>query len=133
MKENIVKSRMSEKENMLIMMMELCGDEDEERGTETWTNAVDRGGLWHISDETYMVFLIMECEIRHHLNTSKMAELHDDTKKVILDAITSNEELLFQWAILSSSASDSVGKEVLKVIVFNGQRFWFCHILFGDV
>ncbi len=27
-----------------------------EGGTETWTNELDRGGLWHISDETHALY-----------------------------------------------------------------------------
>ena len=35
---------------------------------EEWTNAIDRGGLWHVYDDTYTIFAIIEEEICHHLN-----------------------------------------------------------------
>ena len=54
-----------EKDNMILLLMECAGDElDEDRGTETWTNMIDRGGLWHINDQTYSLFGIIEEEIR---------------------------------------------------------------------
>ncbi len=46
----IKKSSLAHKAEMLDLVMDLCGDEvDEDEGTETWTNEIDRGGLWHIS------------------------------------------------------------------------------------
>uniref|UniRef100_A0A1X7VKP3 Uncharacterized protein n=1 Tax=Amphimedon queenslandica TaxID=400682 RepID=A0A1X7VKP3_AMPQE len=44
----------SDKEEMEECLRGLFGDKmDEAKGTEEWTNAIDRGGLWHASDETY--------------------------------------------------------------------------------
>lgn len=43
----------SNKEDMILLIMDLSGNEmDDERGTEDWTNAIDRGGLWHVNDDT---------------------------------------------------------------------------------
>ena len=60
-----------EEENSLRYMaslMKLNGDEDdEERGTEDWTNALDRGGLWHVSDTAYNLFYAIEEEVQQHL------------------------------------------------------------------
>ena len=50
---------------MIYLLMELAGDElVEETGTELWTNMVDRGGLWHVNDQTYDLFATVE-EIQH--------------------------------------------------------------------
>ena len=52
-RQQITELSLPHKEDMLLLTIALCGDEtDEERGTETWTNEIDRGGLWHISDDT---------------------------------------------------------------------------------
>ena len=37
----------------------LYGDEMVDKGTDDWTNVVDRGGLWHINDEAYTFFCYM--------------------------------------------------------------------------
>ena len=29
----------------------------EAKGNEEWTNAIDRGGLWHVSNETYLTII----------------------------------------------------------------------------
>jgi len=43
-------------------------------------NAIDRGGLWHISDETYNIFYIMEGEIKKHLLVSGAKDLDEKSK-----------------------------------------------------
>ena len=45
-------SNLKTKEEMIQLCVELCGDEDSDRGTEEWTNTIDRGGLWHVNDNT---------------------------------------------------------------------------------
>ena len=60
----IAKSKIENREEMLLFCVELCGDEEDDRGTEEWTNRIDRGGLWHISDDVYVIFYILEEEIR---------------------------------------------------------------------
>lgn len=114
-REKIAKSSLSHKEDMLELTMDLCGDEEDvDQGTETWTNEIDRGGLWHISDDTYAVFIILEDVIRHHLRVKAIKKLDERTKKTVMDAILSNEDLLFQWALVSANADDSIGMDLLK-------------------
>ena len=41
--------------------MELVADEDdEEEASAEWVNLVDRGGLWHITNATFMLFCAIE-------------------------------------------------------------------------
>ena len=50
-KSDVAKTKRKDKEELLLCLMEMSGDEgNEDRETEDWTNARDRGGLWHISD-----------------------------------------------------------------------------------
>lgn len=46
------------KEDIIVFIMDLSGDEAcEEWGTEAWVNLIDRGGLWHVNDNTtYALF-----------------------------------------------------------------------------
>lgn len=39
-----------------------------DHGSEQWTEALDRGGLIHISDEAFECFYAIEVGIRRHLN-----------------------------------------------------------------
>ena len=46
---------------MILCLMELNKDEDdEERGTEGWTNALDRRGLWYVSSMACSLFYAIE-------------------------------------------------------------------------
>ena len=46
LKERLESSSQPNKDDMIVCLMELSGDEmNEERGTEPWTNLIDRGGL----------------------------------------------------------------------------------------
>lgn len=112
--EDISKSSLKDKEDMIQLCVEMAGDEDDGRGSEEWCNAIDRGGLWHISDDTYAVFYVIEDIIRHHLRVSNLKQMNDTNRKTILEAIVKNEELLFQWALISASSDDKVGMSVLQ-------------------
>lgn len=119
--ENIESSSLPDKDDMILFMIELSGDEmDDEAGTETWTNLIDRGGLWHVNDNTYLIFYIMEEEIRRHLKITAITKLkfNEETRKSILEAILANEDLLFQWTLMieAAVADDSIGMAVLRRI-----------------
>lgn len=117
--KNIQSSSLPDKDDLVMFMIELSGDEmDEEEGTETWTNLLDRGGLWHVNDNTYLIFHIIEEEIRRHLNVRSLSKLNEETKKCILDAVMASEDLLFQWTLMieSANADDSIGMAALKMI-----------------
>ena len=108
--------KFKKREEMIQFCVELSGDEDSDRGTEEWTNTLHRGGLWHVNDNTYIVFCVLEVEIRKHLNISAAKDLDNGTKETILKAVLKNEDLLFQWALVTSNSDDEVGQKVLELI-----------------
>lgn len=89
----------------------------EDGGTETWTNLVDRGGLWHVSDETYSIFAAVEEEIRRHLAINTVDKQQEGAKRELMDSVLRNEDILFQWCMLSSDMEDDVASALLKQIV----------------
>ena len=70
------------KEAMIFCVYELCGEEEDEQGTETWLNKLDRGGLWHANDMAYALFYAMEVEVRSHLTPSKAGRMTDGTTEL---------------------------------------------------
>ena len=98
--------------------MELSGDEmDEDRGTDEWTNLTDRGGLWHVNDQTYSVFYAMEEVIRQHLTTAAVSKQKEGARKKLTSSILQNEEVLFQWCILAGDTDEGVATTLLEKIV----------------
>lgn len=115
--EKIKASSLPNKEDMLLFISDMSGDEwDEEKGTEVWTNGIDRGGLWHINDNVYTMFYLIEENIRKHLKVQSAKKLNMDTKDTILDDIYTNEDILFQWSLLSASVDENVGMIILQKI-----------------
>ena len=58
-REEVEKGSHPLKEEMVLAIMKLVADEDDdEQGTSTeWVSLVDQGGLWHVTNETFMFFV----------------------------------------------------------------------------
>lgn len=79
---------------------ELC----DEKESEEWVNAIDRGGLIRVSEELYLMFESMELELRNHLKLGNDVNI----KKSSIEEILKNEEVLniFLWCL-------SIGKMLI--------------------
>ena len=111
-------SSFSSKDDMILCLMELSGDEmDDERGTEAWTNFIDRGGLWHVNDQTYSLFVTMEEVIRQHLTTAAASRQHEGARMQLIESILMNEDLLFQWSLQATEIDNDAASALLKQIV----------------
>ena len=77
---------------------------------------VDRGGLWHIRENTHSFFLCLE-EVRVHLQ-SLLTETNK--KQKIIQELIDNENVLFYWLINGADFeehNEAVHSELLKRIV----------------
>ena len=114
----ISKSNATDRDDMILFIIDLSGDEEsEESGTEKWLNAIDRGGLWHVNDDTYAIFCIMEEECQRHYDVEHAQHIHAGARKILRDKIVRNEDLQFLWSILSSRVDEEVGMTVLDMIM----------------
>ena len=66
---------------------------------KTWTNVNDRGGLQHISDDTYRFFVAME------MITYKLLEVGESKEKVMCE-VTRNENVVFLWELAIDISDD---------------------------
>lgn len=92
------------------------GDNDEdsdERESEEWVRAIDRGGLILVSDELYMMFQSMELELRKHLKLGNDVNIKDNAMKELMD----NEDVLFYWSLVSVDFDEAESNELLKLII----------------
>ena len=100
------------KDEMVLLLMECAGDEmDSDGGTEMWLNMIDRGGLWHVNDQTYSLFEIMEEEIRRYFSRNKDGH-NKQVKADIPKSVLKNEDLLFEWCLISVEADDDIATEM---------------------
>lgn len=114
LRKRLESSRMPDKDDMIFALMELSGDEMNDQETEAWTDLIDRGGLWHISDETYMIFLIMEECIRKHMTLSIASKVKGG--KELTNILLKNEDVLFQWCIIGVETNDVHLSLLTKII-----------------
>ena len=83
------------------MPKDMIEDTDDSLHSSTkWTKAIDKGGLIHIDDTVYMVFAGIELVVRRHLKTKKA---HDQRLTDCIDIIINDENVLFEWSIVSAS------------------------------
>ena len=84
----------------------LYGDEMVDKGTEDWTNAVDRGGLWHINDEAYTFFYSIELHVRKAF-AKGISESNLKSSCYILE----DETVEFHWSQLTSDIDETISKK----------------------
>ena len=100
---------------MIFCLLSMSGDEMDDRGTEAWTNLMDRGGLWHMSDMKYDFFHAMEVEVRMHFDVMTVKDSIKD-KQMVIKKVVGNEDVLFKWWLLLDNEDDHVGNKLLKII-----------------
>jgi hypothetical protein len=80
--------------------------------SEDWIMKVDRGGLIHVDDSTYKMFLAMEMEVRKHLTVKNF---RIGIKEKQLEEILKNEDVIFNWSNLVVNWGEE-SEELLKLI-----------------
>ena len=97
--------------------MHLTGDEtDEDTGTELWVNAIDRGELWRVNDITYSLFKIIEQQTRI-FSSMKSHQSHNGQIDHVICTLMNDNDVLFQWCLLTATIANHVAKILLEKIV----------------
>ena len=102
-----------ELEFCLIELNETDNEESDE--SEDWVKNIDRGGLKHITNMTYMMFESMEIELRRHLRIADMAH-GSGIKDKVKTEIVSNEDVRFYWCIVSADWDEEKSQCLLHMI-----------------
>ena len=81
-----------------------------------WLSAVNRGGLFVISDEVYLFFSEMEKKMRNNL-IELITKKHID-KNAVIEEVASDDDVLFHWCLISTDIDDeAASQELLRKIV----------------
>ena len=114
--ESCVLDRDSKKEDLL--------------GSNEWTQSCDRGGLVHVTDATFLLFVAMEDEARLHYTTCNMHQMSAGFKDMVASAIIANEEVTCQWNLMtaakqlnSKEAQSILSKIIEKWVTIRGFSF----------
>lgn len=77
---------------------------------------MDRGGLVHVSDSVYELFVAMEVEIRSHLRATDTAA-SEGVKEVAISSILDNEDVILKWHDISINWGKEQSDELLRMVV----------------
>ena len=117
------KSTINGKDEMISCLMSFARDEDDAyydlRESEVWVNAVDRGGLCHVSDITFMFFMVVEEEARRFFSTRRFDWFRTEAnpKEKVIEHMQSDSDVLFQWALLTASISNESTSLLLEKVI----------------
>ena len=115
-RKNIEVSSRPNKQQLISCVEGLLGGEGDTPSAD-WVDVVDRGGLLHIKEGTYMLFYAMEEEVREYFRLQKISQLVEGSREPIEECVLENKEVLFQWCMLTAGAEDDVGAVVLGMLV----------------
>lgn len=109
-------------EEMIHAALSLLGDTQSNTEThdtyldyvKVWTTTTDRGGLKHVSDDTYQFFKALEL-IAYNLL------LKERSKECAIHKMVTNENVLFHWDLVMFDFDASVSNSLLRDIV----TLWF--------
>ena len=115
----IKESSRTNKTSLLNCLEGLLADEGEGDATASadWLDVVDRGGLLHVKEGTYMLFCAMEEEVREHFRMENVTNMTEGNREQVEGAVMDNDEVLFQWCMLTADVSDADATVVLEMLV----------------
>ncbi|XP_071476830.1 uncharacterized protein [Diadema antillarum] len=86
--------------------------------TCTWTNLVNRGGLFRVKDNVYMLFRAMEIQTKRTLNMNLAQS--PDLGGLLTKALLQSEHVLHCWTSLIEDLTESEAQTLLLTVV----RYW---------
>lgn len=84
--------------------------------TKRWINAVDRGGLFRVSDEVFVLFHEIERMVRRFV-TNLTSQSSRQDKQEIVDEIVSDDDVQFHWSMISVDIDHDAGEQLLQQII----------------
>ena len=114
MKKNIEKSMHAHKADLLLCLAQLLDTGDAEVDeSKDWLEIVDRGGLCHVSNDTFEVFLAMEKELRKILATNVIQQLDDTVKTKLAES----DGVQFIWYIICADWDEHISQFLLQSMI----------------
>ena len=105
------------KDELCLCLAELNDVDPGEMEDESneWMNEVDRGGLKHVTNMTYMLFASAELEIRKYL--AKSQGRHELNIAAAKDNVIASEDVQFYWCMATSDWEAEVSSVLLDMLI----------------
>ena len=117
LKKKLTASKHAMREKLLLCLMDLCDEDEEVSNSADWVHAVDRGGLVHVSENTFMSFERMEMIVCSVFNEEKASIMMDGVKVELRSTIVTDDDIGFYWCMLTVEVEEAEGKVLLEMIV----------------
>ena len=110
------------KEELVLCLMSLTkgGEFTETDGTdEQWLNAIDRGGLWHVRENTYSLFCALEAQVQAQLKSISRVRVSSSRKSAMIKEVIQSDDVQFYWIICQADFEvddEQVCETLLKMI-----------------
>ena len=121
LRKKLEQSSHHQREEFILCLWRICEDETDCEDFFTyarhWLDQVNRGGLFIVSDLSYLLFEQLELNVRKlynlsALDTSLLLCSHDEVR----EAVVESGDVQFCWSQLSSDLDDD-GSQLLRMIV----------------
>ena len=115
-RDKLESSSIIHKNDLILTLYEFKGNGiGAHHASEDWIDTLDRGGLWHATDNVFYFFCCIEEVIRRHFRLS--ASQYEGLKVKILDDIKCDEDVLFQWCLLTTELDDDLAVKLRDMII----------------
>ena len=92
-----------------------------------WIQIVNRGGLLHVTDDAFDLFVAIQEVVRTYYCKSKIKEVSGER---IMEVVMKDEEVLTEWSNVAVDMEEDIGGKLLKMVVEERvmiRRFSFAH------
>ena len=106
------------KEELVLCLVELCEDDSTDvDASADWTKAISRGGIKLVNNKTYHFFHAVEMNVRRHFSKTSAPTLSAGSKAELVESITTDEDVLFYWSILSAEWEEKEEQILLRMLI----------------
>ena len=114
LQKKALKSTHPQRDDIQLCLSQLVQAEDEaEDGSQDWIQLIDRGGLCHVNNDVYELFLALEKELRKHISLNNLSDMTPELKKELKES----ESVQFIWYLISADWDDDSSSQILDSIV----------------
>ena len=80
-----------------------------------WINLIDRGGLVHVNDACYQLFLAIEHATQQELQISKVGSMDDGFRSYLENTLSTDDDILFNWTTITGNETER--EDVLLALI----------------
>ncbi len=117
LRKKISASKLPSKESLLLCLSELCDEDEVVSSSADWVNAIDRGGLCCINENTFGLFAQIEIVVRSVFNVKSAHEVTSGLREKVKHSALKDEDVIFYWYILTTDIDTETGNILLSMIV----------------